>query len=173
MSDVPAFFPQAERFLTLMRNMEPAAQRAFLTIYELAPHSAGSPSIRLKGDHVRLAMVEALLNPGVAYWVRLNLAVRVARKLAQTTGNSARLEKLDETLEAFHVAADAFALRMPLAMALTQRQPKANVTLTPVRPLLEGVTGISGEEVALIRTFKNRIIPGLVRAIRRDISRTA
>lgn len=172
MSDFPDCGAQAERFLALMRRMEPNAQTAFLTVYRMAPQGSGSHSRRLKGDHVRLAMVEALLNPGVAYWVRLNLAVRVARKLAQTTGNALKLKKLDETLEAFHVASDAFALNLPVQVALIQRQKSHEVLVSPVTSP-EAVAGVSPQEVAMIQTFKNRIIPGLVRAIRGNASRTA
>ncbi|WP_373531075.1 hypothetical protein [Vampirovibrio sp.] len=164
--------PQATHFLSLMQRMQPDTQRAFLTIYQWAPHTAESPAKRLKGDHVRLAMMEALLHPEMAYWVRLNLAVRVARKLAQTTGNATKLQKLDDTLEAFHVAADAFALQIPLSASQAQRQGRAKPK-TSVQPAVENPTGIPDEDVAKIQAFKNRVIPGLVRAIRESVFKSA
>jgi len=164
---------QAERFFILMHGMEPSARQAFLRIYHLAPSGKQYGGAAHKGDHVRLAMMEARLHPGIAYWVRMNLSVRVARKLAQTTGRHEQAEKLHRLLEAFHVAADAFALNLPLPVALARRTQAAGPVMPPSLPSLANVPGISAEEVDLIQTFKRRIIPGLVCSIRRDKSRIA
>lgn len=165
---------QAERFFILMHSMDNPARKVFLTIYQMAPKGVDKTRNPFRGDHVRLAMIEALLHPGIAYWVRMNLSIRVARKLAQTTGRHEQVEKLNGLLEAFHVAADAFALNLPLTVVLARRMEKAG-QVTPDTPTIPiaGVSGVSAEEVDLIQTFKNRIIPGLVRSIRREHSRTA
>ncbi len=156
---------QAERFLAQMNQMGPAAQSAFRAIYEMAPHPHRTAV--LKGDHVRLAMVEALRHPDVAYWVRLNLSVRIARKLAQTTGAQETVRKLKETLEAFHVAADAYVLHLSLSVSQAQRaqqslRPEAS---TAVLPPTDGI-GVSAEEVALIQSFKRQVIPGLAQRLK-------
>lgn len=164
---------QAERFFILMHSMDSPTRKVFLTIYQMAPKGVDKARNPFRGDHVRLAMMESLLHPGIAYWVRMNLSIRVARKLAQTTGRHEQVEKLNGLLEAFHVAADAFALNLPLTVALARRMEKAGQVTPPPAIPIAGVSGVSAEEVDLIQTFKSRIIPGLVRSIRRESSRTA
>lgn len=164
---------QAERYYLLMSSMPQVDRIAFLTVYHLAPTGNSKEQNPLKGDHVRLAMIESLLHPGLAYWVRMNLSVRVARKLAQTTGRHEQVRKLDVLLEAFHVAADAFALELSLPVALVRRKENAGQVAAAIERVPQEVLGISAEEVELIQTFKNRIIPGLVRSIRGERSKTA
>lgn len=159
----PASPTQAQQFLERMRQMSPGAEQIFREIYAQAPH--GNTHSLPRGHHVRHAMVAALTHPEIAYWCRMNLAVRVARKLAQTTGQHTTLQRLDQTLEAFHRAADAFVLRQPMTTAL--HQPGSH-TVYP-RPHLEphpaGV-GFAPDEISLIQRFKSQIVPGLVKRIR-------
>lgn len=189
MQAYPDCLKQAECYYQVMQRMPQADRKAFLAVYNMAPRPQALERNVLKGDHVRLAMIESLLHPGLAYWVRMNLSVRVAKKLAQTTGRHQQARKLDVLLESFHVAADAFALELSLPVALARRQEKAGqavpeeaaikVKKPPVgRPeatrLVLPVLGISADEVALIQLFKRRVIPGLVQSIRQgERSRTA
>lgn len=169
----PDCLKQAARYYQVMRNMPLADREAFLSVYHLAPHGQFAGKNAVKGEHVRLAMIESLRHPGLAYWVRVNLAVRVARKLAQTTGRHEQARKLGFLLESFHVAADAFALELSLPVALARRQEKAGQTASGTGWIPQNVPGVSAEEVALIQSFKNRVIPGLVHRIRGEHTRTA
>lgn len=167
-------WPQAQQFLRRMHDMEPSAQKAFRAIYTQAPH--GEPHHPHKGHHVRQAMVAALSHPEIAYWCRLNLAVRVARKLAQSTGQRQTAQRLEQTLLAFHQAADAFmgvsdqATPYPKARdprPTSQPEPStiSNQALRPAMP-----SGwFSPEDLSQIEAFKTQIIPGLVQRIRQQV----
>ncbi|WP_303673716.1 hypothetical protein [Vampirovibrio chlorellavorus] len=161
--NTPASPTQAQQFLERMRQMGPGAAQIFREIYAQAPHGH-SPTLP-RGHHVRHAMIAALTHPEIAYWCRMNLAVRVARKLAQTTGQHTTLQRLDQTLEAFHRAADAFSLRQPLTTALHRPRPQAVSSHLPLQALPVGV-GLAPEEISLVQRFKSQIVPGLVQRIR-------
>ncbi len=159
---------RAQRFLDLMQAMAPACQTSFQRIYWLAPR--GEESDIQRGDHVRLAMTEALIHPGVAYWVRINLSVRVMQKLAESTGFKEKAHQLAEVLEDFHVASDAFARACSIEEAQRLRRQRA---LSRKKPQEEGLLeelpenlGFSAEELALFHRFKREVIPGLVPRIR-------
>lgn len=111
----PAPTTQAYQFLKQMRQMSPRSEQVFREIYAQAPKKSPDEKTQSlpRGQHVRLAMIAALTHPEIAYWTRMNLAVRVARKLAQTTGQHNTAQRLEQTLEAFHQAADAFVASKP------------------------------------------------------------
>src|SRR6478609_2773374 len=138
--DNVAIFPQASRFLRRLLAMEEASQQAFRKIYALAPrHSLSSEEVEFQkskpfhplqlsvavGRHVRVAMVESLSHPALAEWVRMNLALRIGLKLAQTTQQKRRADRLEAVLEAFHVASEAFIYSISLEEAEVLRLKKA------------------------------------------------
>lgn len=158
---------QIARFLKMLEEMSVESQQSFQRIYRLAPNdTATSPSV---GKHVRLAMMEAVRHPGIAYWVRMNLAIRVALKFSQLTGREDKAHRLTELLEAFHVAADVFILKISVERAIqrraNQRRWKNILPLLPQRAEM-AVGWVSDEELAQIQQFKRKIIPGFVGAIR-------
>lgn len=162
---------QATRFLELLNAMNAEAQRAFRHIYTLAPKGEKQHYSRLSGKHVRVAMMESLNHPQIAYWVRMNLAVRVARKFAQTTGQQKQLERLNHLLEEFHIASDAFVLKLSLEMAQAHRQQRQSQQKGATLPST-GIlgAGISDQEFDRIQAFKQTVIPGFIGSIRRKLS---
>ncbi len=169
---------QAQQFLKQMQQMSPGAEHVFRDIYAQAPHqntpdknnSSGNAHRPHKGHHVRQAMMAALIHPEIAYWSRMNLAVRVARKLAQTTGQHHTVARLEQTLEAFHRAADAFVLKQSIAEPHTpviQRiPPTMGARESSLHPPKTAGAGLPPEEISRIEQFKAHIIPGLVQRIR-------
>jgi len=184
------FFPQATRFLSRLLTMDEASQLSFRRIYALAPrHSLSSEEVDYQkslkvhplqlsiavGRHVRVAMVESLSHPPVAEWVRMNLALRIGLKLAETTQQKRRAERLESVLEAFHVASDAFIFSISLEKAQALRLAKS--TLEKPKPTQESIglwengelLDLSlAEEIKAIAEFKQSIIPGFARALRRQ-----
>jgi hypothetical protein len=168
---------QVERFLMIMQAFTPESRRSFQKIYRLAP-SGSSPQAR--GKHVRVAMMEAVRHPQIAYWVRVNLAVRVRLKLARVTNRPGQVERLTALLEAFHIAADAFVLNLSIEQAALERGERGERATWrrtqisggqeplpfPVRAEAVG-EWISPDELAQIQAFKHTIIPGFVGAVRR------
>lgn len=167
---------QAQQFLKQMRQMSPSAEQVFRDIYAQAPHqntpdknvSSGNVHRPPKGHHVRQAMMAALIHPEIAYWSRMNLAVRVARKLAQTTGQHHTVARLEQTLEAFHRAADAFVLKQPIVNPHTPIIQPVPPTIRAMQSALHSPeeAGLPNEEISRIQQFKTHIIPGLVQRIR-------
>lgn len=171
-------YQQASRYLHLLETMSIEAQRSFRKIYALAPHIRRQASgvgylSGLSGRHVRMAMMESLAHPKIAYWVRMNLALRVARKLAQVTGQQERVERLDHLLESFHVAADAFMFKLPVDLAMAQRTMRhaQESSLHPISAEAVALqpnfpSGLPPADLDRIQQFKRKIIPGFIQAIR-------
>ncbi len=162
---------RAQRFLAILEAMDADSRCSFLKIYRLAPRGNEGSQPAFSGHHVRLAMMEGLRHPGVAYWVRLNLAIRVAKKLCETTGLEERAERLAIVLEDFHVAADAFAYKIPVCQAEANRRRLHGVVSSKPFPRVRKMPsshpgGLSSEEIDMIQTFKSKMIPGLARGIR-------
>jgi len=167
---------QAARFLGLMEAMTSDEQRSFRKIYLLAPHSgvmgrssSKTPLSGLSGKHVRVAMIEALAHPKIAYWVRMNLALRVARKLAQVTVQPERVARFNILLESFHVASDAFMCKLPIDLVSAQRaNQRVNTGASPVSESgrYAPATQLLDGELERIQQFKRKIIPGFIKAIR-------
>jgi hypothetical protein len=176
MSDSTYKNPQAERFLAILNTMSPNSRETFYRIYELAPKTREQSGTIFSGPHVRLAMVEALVQPEIAYWVRMNLAIRVARKFAQTAGLIEKANRFSQLLEDFHIATDAFIHHIPVSLAAVRRRKAAtlhhekNPHVSDLTPL---ETSVAAEQVAAIQAFKQQIIPGFVQAIRRNYIKTA
>ncbi len=173
MSELHSDCKQAARFLGLLEAMMPDEQRSFRKIYLLAPRAAepawsSKPLSGLSGKHVRVAMMEALTHPKIAYWVRMNLALRVARKLAQVTGQPERVARFNRLLESFHVASDAFMCKLPIDLVMAQRANRrvntgaSLVSETRYAP----ATHLPDGELERIQQFKRKIIPGFIKAIR-------
>lgn len=183
-------YRRTRSFLTLMERMDAPGRTAFLKIYEWAPkpHSLTNgrvhpePFYKTAGKHVRFAMMEALTNPEVAYWVRMNLALRVGRKFAQTTGRLQKAAAIEDVLESFHVAADAYVLAISLEDASARRaaiRKEKQQHSTATAPVLS-TTAVEdysplpenelAQELVAIGEFKRRIIPGLVKSIRKSAS---
>src|SRR5688572_5105086 len=115
---------QANGFLERLMTMDHASQQAFRRIYELAPKIAEPgkmPSPVAIGRHVRVAMLESLTHPDIAHWVRVNLALRIGLKFAQTTQQTRRATRLENVLEAFHVATEAHLLAISVEHAWRKR----------------------------------------------------
>jgi hypothetical protein len=185
-----SLFSQATRFLSRLLAMDEASQLSFRRIYALAPrHSLSSEEVEYQkslkvhplqlsiavGRHVRVAMVESLSHPAVAEWVRINLALRIGLKLAESTQQKKRAERLESVLEAFHVASDAFIYSISLEKAQALRLAKA--TLKKPRPTQESIALWKdgelldlrlAEEIKGIAEFKQSIIPGFARSLRRQ-----
>jgi hypothetical protein len=166
---------QAERFLSILEAMTPEAQRVFRRIYALAPKAGQHRISMLTGHHVRVAMIESLAHPQIAYWVRMNLAMRVARKFCQTTGRQDKVARLNTLLEEFHIAADAFVLKLSLDMATEHRMRLKNagerkgIAILPEVIAVSGI-GISEQDFDHIQAFKRTIIPGFIGSIRRKLT---
>ena len=182
--------PQATRFLSRLIAMDEASQLSFRRIYALAPrHSLSSEEVEYQkslkahplqlsiavGRHVRAAMVESLSHSAVAEWVRMNLALRIGLKLAETTHQKRRAERLETVLEAFHIASDAFIYSISLEKAQAIRLAKS--TLAKAKPVQESIAIWQdgemldlhlAEEIKAIAEFKQSIIPGFARALRRQ-----
>jgi len=176
MNDSSTPVRQAERFLTILEAMNPEAQRVFRRIYALAPKGGQHrTSSMLTGHHVRVAMIESLAHPQIAYWVRMNLAMRVARKFCQTTGRQDKVARLNALLEEFHIAADAFVLKLSLDMAAEHRMRLKNtsernrIAILPEVIAASGI-GISEQDFDHIQAFKRTIIPGFIGSIRRKLT---
>lgn len=178
MCDSEISYQQANRFLTILDAMNPEAQRAFRKIYTLAPKGGHAKRPSLSGQHVRVAMVESLAHPQIAYWVRMNLAVRVARKFCQTAGRPDKVERLNALLEAFHIAADAFVLKLSVDLAVEHRlqlkarsqQERSQTGAAFPFQLGTIAVGLSEQDVDRIQAFKQTVIPGFIGAIRRKLS---
>jgi hypothetical protein len=88
--------------------------------------------------------------------------------LAQTTGQHPTAQRLEQTLEAFHRAADAFVLNQPLTEPNAPYFQSVLPDVSPAQPawwaIQEG--GLPPEAVSQIQQFKARVIPGLVQRIR-------
>jgi hypothetical protein len=171
MSQPEPSLKQITRFLSLLEQMTPETRQAFHKIYELAPKAGQARSTFTVGHHVRVAMVEALTHPHIAYWVKMNLALRVTRKLAQTTGQTEKAERLTSLLEAFHVAVDAFLFDLTIEQALRHRARSRSAAGGQVIPFPATVAlsgpFVSDEDIRQIQTFKQTLIPGFIQAIRR------
>jgi hypothetical protein len=170
---------QTYRFLERLNAMDEGSQVAFRRIYTLSPHGAGFAAI---GEHVRVAMVEALSHAPIAQWVRLNLALRVSLKLSQTTRQVLRAQRLEASLEDFHIASEAYIFRISLSEAVLQRRerqarqkasvgikrPRSIMTSQPIPTLDEAeLSSELSTQLQAIREFKAKLIPGFVQAIRR------
>jgi hypothetical protein len=163
---------QAQRFLAILDAMNPDSKQAFQKIYMLAPKTGQARSSILVGHHVRVAMIEALAHPQLAYWVKMNLAIRVSRKLAQTTGNIDKAHRLTELLEEFHIAVEAFIHKIPIEQAIVRRtrpEQRGAILSFPLPWQLSG-NFISDEDISQIQRFKQHLIPGFIRAIRNSSS---
>ena len=160
---------QASRFLKMMENMNIESRQSFRKIYRMVP--SGS-SMFAKGHHVRVAMMEAVLHPQIASWVRINLAIRVGLKLAKVAGRTTKVQQLNSVLEAFHIAADAFMQSSSVEQTMRQRYLTQGQweNVTPLFKTHEA-TGhwISSDELAQIQMFKQQVIPGFIESIRRNI----
>lgn len=166
MSDTTICQRQVLRFLGMMEAMSPESRQSFRKIYSLAPRRG---NVFAKGSHVRLAMTEAVLHPQIAAWVRINLAVRVGLKFAKVTGRKTQVQRLDDLLEAFHIAADAFVLDLSIEKAMQRRAQQfrrgKNILSLPQRNLAVG-EWISPEELTQIQAFKQQVIPGFIGSLR-------
>jgi hypothetical protein len=169
MSETEISPKRAERFLEMLEKMSPDSQRAFRKIYKLAPKEKVKPMSIFSGHHVRVAMMEALIHPQIAYWVKMNLAFRVARKLSQTTSRLDKAERLSALLEEFHIATDAFILKISIDLAIEHRRHLQRFQASSSNQENRN-SGITEEEIAQIREFKRQIIPGFIRAIREKSS---
>jgi|GEM_PF-3185303 len=182
-------FPQATRFLSRLLAMDEASQNSFRRIYALAPrHFLSSEEVEYQkflkyhplqlsvavGRHVRVAMVESLSHPTIAEWVRMNLALRIGLKLAETTQQKRRARRLESVLEAFHVASDAFIYSISLEKAQEIRLAKS--TLKKPKHIQESIAEWKNgelidirlaEEIKAIAEFKQKIIPGFARSLSR------
>ena len=170
MSDAVTDYKQAKRFLSILENMGPESQQSFRKIYAQAPKGVKKPHSISSGRHVRTAMLEALQHPQIAYWVRMNLALRVARKFSQVTGQAEQLARLETLLEDFHVASEAFIFKLPVEQVALRRKQKQEAVL-PITALQSPIPGlippeISDEDLAGILQFKQRVIPGFIQGIR-------
>jgi hypothetical protein len=169
MSEFDPCSTQAQRFLRILETMTAESQQSFRKIYELAPrkHSAFT-----RGHHVRVAMVEAVLHSGIAYWVKMNLAIRIALKFSKMTGHQSKARRLTDLLEAFHAAADAFILKISVEQATQHRNIHRQwKNVFPFPQVIEGTGWVSDEELTQIQQFKQNIIPGFVGAIRQTQQR--
>jgi hypothetical protein len=183
--------PQASRFLSRLLAMDAPSQQAFRRIYALAPrHRLSAEETKYQtsfqdhplqlsiavGRHVRVAMVESLSHTAIAEWVRMNLALRIGLKLAETTQQKRRASRLESVLESFHIASDAFIFGISLERAQVLRRKKAKEMQLPrIQELTatwkDGLlmdTRLT-EEIKAIAEFKQKIIPGFARSLRRQL----
>jgi hypothetical protein len=149
-----------ESYLKRFDNLDPSGQEALKQIYRLAHKSGGG------GQHIIQTAVAALKYPLIMQFARENVMLRVALNLARKNQDAAEIAKVEEALEDFHVALDAFNHRISLAEAEDKRRQgdgDAQKTCARTSPDTPRLADRSAEDMEAVRLF--------VRSIRKYVTR--
>lgn len=92
-----------EHYVNVFQKLEPDAQRALKDIYHQA-HKDG----REMGRHVVMAMVASVKYPDLFKFTLSNIVVRLMLKRFQLDGDWRKALHMQEVLDDFHLALDAF-----------------------------------------------------------------
>ena len=105
-----------QSYLKRMEALTPPAREAFDAIYTEAVATQGG------GGHIVRAAIAAMSLPEIFGLARENLVMRLQLSRARAKHDASKVKRLEERLEDFHVAADAFMRAVPLDVAAQQRR---------------------------------------------------
>lgn len=119
-----------EGYLKRLQALTPPARDAFASIYAEAVETRGG------GGHIVNAAIWAMRLPEIFGLARENLVMRLQLSRARAKQDADKVQRLEERLEDFHVAADAYVQNRPLNVVAQQRQlgQKSDSTCAKMRP---------------------------------------
>lgn len=109
-----------EHYLRYFTKLDADAEKVLEDIYQLAQHR------QTQGSHVITAMAGAMKHPAIRPLVLQNIAIRLWIKLGERLQSDQKRQQLEEVLEDFHVALDAFMGKISLDEAERLRETKAH-----------------------------------------------
>lgn len=119
-----------QSYLKRLKQLTPPARNAFETIYNEAVATQGG------GGHIVRAAIAAMNLPEIFGLARENLVMRLQLSRARAKHDEPKVKRLEERLEDFHIAADAFIGQVSLDTAAHQRQQgqKADASCAKMPP---------------------------------------
>lgn len=105
-----------EQYLRRFQRFDAPTAKAFKEIYAMALN----PSTRVQ--HVIRTAIESTRLPALFAIAKENIVSRMVRTMSRYTGDAALEKRVDEKIEDFHVAADAYFHHISLDEAETRRR---------------------------------------------------
>jgi hypothetical protein len=120
-----------EHYLRMLNRLEGESRQSFELIYRLALTPGRTP------EHITQAAIEAIKHPVIYMFAKDNILLRVLLKVARKRQDKRLIQKVEDILEDFHIATDAFMMDLSLSDSEIRRKALRG-SVTPCIPQSTG-----------------------------------